>query len=714
MSSLWSNPGEGSSGPTVGVHPSNPVAAGAGAAMAPLDPYYRWALATRWRGFERASRSPTDPPGNVLEDGRVEVQIVAQASSAAEVDKLAASALARVDAPYLRPIPGGDGSRSLYFTAHLRVDKLPTLAQQHTGLRWTLALPVRGAEAVAAASPHGYWARDRDRTAFRPPDLLAGLEVGAPPRWPPGVLDEQGRPRRAIAVIDDGCAFLHDAFGAKGGQGGHSRIHALWDQGRDRPPQGSRVWQATAAFGYGREAGAASLGAAWREIRRRSLDENAVYRGIDHLIAYDDPRRRVWFATHGTHVLDVAAGRVDPLTGESDRDAASKAPIVYVQLPALTAADGAGGSLAAHLLDAVRYVLEVCASRAKVALNISYGTHAGPHDGTSMFERALDELLRCRGDDFVIVLAAGNARRSRCHARREVRVGFGAQLQIELAAGDSTDTFVECWYGAVDGARLELRVRTPGRDWTDWVAPGGQRELRAPGGAEVLAMLRHDREVPNGARSMVLLAIAPTRATDCTPNAVAEPGVWDLELRLVDEDPRAADGRPRAVVVDAWIQRDDVNDRESGVASHFVGIDRGDEENTFNSLATGNETIVAGGFRRSTGRPAPYSSLPAPGVLPPLYVLAACEEDADLPSLRAAAVRSAEVTRMNGTSVAAPVLVRRLFNLMAGSRVPIARRAWADRLAELCRLDGDSVRRPAAQSPRAGPPPAAQGVPAPR
>ncbi|HSI55999.1 MAG TPA: hypothetical protein VLA16_00490, partial [Ideonella sp.] len=48
--------------------------------------------------------------------------------------------------------------------------------------------------------------------------------------------------------------------------------------------------------------------------------------------------------------------------------------------------------------------------------------------------------------------------------------------------------------------------------------------------------------------------------------------------------------------------------------------------------------------------------------------LAPCEEDAWQPTLQAAAVRSTETHRMNGTSVAAPIVARRLYNLLVGAR----------------------------------------------
>ena len=79
-------------------------------------------------------------------------------------------------------------------------------------------------------------------------------------------------------------------------------------------------------------------------------------------------------------------------------------------------------------------------------------------------------------------------------------------------------------------------------------------------------------------------------------------------------------------------------------------------------------------------------------------VLAACERDETERGINAAAVRSAEVLKMNGTSVAAPVLARRLLNVMAEGKViakgkviadgkPVGRADWRMRLEALAEAD---------------------------
>lgn len=660
---------------------SSPAAPGGPEARS-LDPYFRWAAHTGWRGFKAQAGWHADTA-----DGD-HLQIIARATGPAQLDEALACPQLQVPAAYRRPVPGTT-QRALHFTARVHRRHLDWLQANPLGLQWELALPLRDAERLALGTPVGYFGVERHPLDLRADNPLAEAVAAQPLDHPRGL-------RNVVAVIDFGCPFLHEQLADAQG----TRVRALWDQGGGLPPPADPrqaagwPWQAPASFDHGRELGPAALQAMARALRRPSapgrpsLDEAAAYRGIDHLVAYDDPQRRVWTATHGGHVLDVAAGRRDPLTGEPD--AASRAQVVFVQLPSMTAADSSGGSLSAHVLDGVRYVLGVCAADARIALNLSYGTFAGPHDGSSLVETALDELLQLRRHNFVITLAAGNARRSRCHAWRTAQPGRNALLRCWLAAADTTDTFVELWYDLPSKAsELQLRVRPPGRVWSAWVRPGAHSLLRDDGAAgEVVAMLRNDRQPPNGRRSLALLAIAPTAQPNNVDCALADAGEWEIELKVT----RGA----APVAIDAWIERDDPGQNPGAGRSYFIGQDADDDADTLSSLATGTHTVAVGGWRRHDGREVAYSSRgPRRGGGHPLpLVLAVCEDDATLPGVRAAATRSAEVFRMNGTSVAAPVLARRLFNAMAGRR--IGRGQWAAEIARLARDPAAScVRLPA-------------------
>lgn len=674
-------------GPNAGAkRPSKPLATN-------LDPYYRWAVATDWRGFARLTgwnRAPESSPT---------MQVMVDAGSVANLKRLLGQArwASSTHGCYKSPIPG-TGVWATHFTAQLTLDQLDTLARSRSAPRWRLAMPLRDARSAAEASPKGYYGVDRDLASMTAANVLAsavecvkypGGKSAPPAEDLPSDLDG------AIAVIDFGCPFLNGRFEGAGG----TRVHALWDQGSlPTPPQqrpGDKddpifgwPWHAPQRFGYGREMGPRTLAAITQASRVPGApEETAIYRGIDHLIAYADPRRRVWMATHGGHVLDVAGGAPFPKPKTAEDEKAATAPLVFVQLPTLTAADSAGGSLGAHLLDGVRYAMARVRQDKPLVVVISYGNTAGPHDGKTQIERALAELLRERPLNFAIVLAAGNARDDHCHARRTVRKDRSALLRVAVAPHDTTDTFVEIWYDDC-GLSLEMRVRSPDRVWSEWVGQKGEVLMRATSSdGDVVAMIRHDAPRADGERALAMLALAPTARPPGVSCSLADAGLWEIELRLQEK----AAKEDTTVELDAWIERDDPVRDTPGGRTRFLDQEETDERNTMSGLATGGHTIKACGFNRGSGKPTAYSSLPADGMPDSLTVLVACEEDLQSPNIAAAATRTSEVYRMNGTSVAAPMLARRLYNRMCAGPA-VSREGWAEVLQDLCNKEPATVK----------------------
>ena len=655
-----------------------------------LDPYARWGDRTFWRGFVRAAgwKSAYEAPGD-----DEYFQIIARLDDNTEIADFQDHEKLHIPAVYKQK-PPRTGLKARHFTARIHISDRDWLLKNECKLRWELAIPLRDAERVARATAHGLGGQGTDTKGFSPPNKFVDAlkEVGSGGH-PEGLGD-------TVAVIDFGCPFLNPRFASidKTGKATKTRIAAIWDQGSDLPRAGQDPerkawpWQRPAAFEHGRELGPQALEAMHAAINGGAagsvIDETAAYRGIDYLIAYDDPRRRVWLATHGAHVLDVAGGTFDPLTLKTG-DAASEAALVFVQLPALTAADSAGGSLSAHLLDGLRYVLDICRPDSRVVVNISYGTFAGPHDGSSLIESAMDELMKERGENFAIVLAAGNARQAECHISRDLQTGRSALMRFALTPGDTTDTFAEVWYPPCDEGLVQVRVRSPDREWSAWVADDQEALLRDEATGDVVAMLRHDRKVPNGKQALILLAMAPTAVPDGVSASLATPGIWDIEVRMNPELSGAqAFDNTKTVPLNGWLERDDPGDGD-GAQSHWIGLNGNDDQNTLNSIATGKYTVAVGGFRLSDSAPASYSSLGpqrGPGAGLPL-VYGACEEDTVQRGIAAAAVRSSEVFRMNGTSVAAPVVARRLFNWLVGGSVMKAE-TEPERKPRTVRFDG--------------------------
>jgi hypothetical protein len=677
----------------------------------PLDPYLRWAVATQWRGFVHW-RDWLQLAATLTDVERTPVRVLFERQQTKPQGKASRTAGPTATGSGLAPPPhyvDGPGREAPFATATLVAADLQTLAE--SGLQWKLALPLRDANANRLWSSKGLFGPDRDAARMSAKNVAAPMLRQVKGLHDPVAPCEEG----ALALIDFACSFLHPAFERLDSSRRlvvGTRVHAIWDQGGGLPPgegtpgvsaedlagckPNAWPWHAQAEFGYGREMGPKALNAlaAWA-AQPGQPDERTIYRGIDHLIDYADARRRIWLATHGGHLMDVLAGWPDPLApGAIDKpDRAGQAPILFVQLPTLTAADSAGGSLAASLLDGVRYAMSRVPVDKPLVVSISYGNSAGPHDGSSLLERALEQLLKERPKNFAIVVAVGNAREARHHARRTVRGDRSALLRLNLAEGDTTDTFVELWYTLTGkGAALQARVRGPGGAWSSWLSAGGQLSMLDEGrSAETVALLRHDRAVPNGKRRLVFLALAPSERPAGLDGATVSPGEWQIEVRLA---PGAPDLASQVAEIDAWIERDDPVPNWPGESTYFLDQTEDDRLNTISSLATARGVIRAGGFNLETGRPPAYSSLPAEAK-PALFVLAACEESEQEPSVRAAATRAGEVYRMNGTSVAAPVLARALYNRMSDPKrqQPVGRDEWQAVLDDLVKHEGSRIRR---------------------
>ena len=565
--------------------------------------------------------------------------------------------------PATRPAPGTRGEHAT-LPAHATPAERATLPAHAT-------LPAPATLPTPATPPE-------------PPTLPASAPAPAPAgaSAPP--------PRRlVVGVIDDGFAFAYRRFLRDDGT---TRVVSLWQQ--DVPaPQGAPAWHAPPGW-YGRELDRAAIDGLLAAHRSgESVDEAALYRSAGYL----HPTARAY---HGTHVLDLAAGWPQPLAREASgrpvpialtpRDAAAAADLVLVQLPTRTSLDTSGASLPGHVLDALHYIVDR-ADGADVVVNLSYGTHAGPHDGSSFLESAIAEVLGAvngsgTGRRLDIVVPAGNAHESRCHASGELRAGKPVTLRWEILPDDVTDSFLEIWLPAESDVAVTLT--TPDGRTRLTARPGELAVDRAPGGGCRCAVIRPRLSARGGpGAAMALVAVSPTRRRGSGPTAPH--GVWTVELVVDDE--RSADGEPAPAAVqrevgatsgagatgvaaegrpgvpfDAWIERDDAvyGSHHGGRQSRF---DRADAVSvgTLNSIAglEADGYSVVGGMRASDGAIADYSGAGPnrDGRRPDgPDAVTWSDESRMLAGLPAAGSLGAARVRMNGTSVAAPLYARRV------------------------------------------------------
>ncbi len=427
--------------------------------------------------------------------------------------------------------------------------------------------------------------------------LLPDAVVPGDERRPPSFT---GRGHGAIvALIDWGVDFAHvDLRRSDGG----SRLLALWDQRPGPAPE------APAPYGYGR-------------VHTRGDIDRALATPAPYLtLGFDPADSDTGTGAHGTHTATIAAGNGQSGAPEA---LASDADVIFVHLSTwgTEGPDGLGDSIA--LVEALDFIDRTAGTR-PCAINLSLGRCAGPHDGSTLVERCLDQLSRAPGR--VIVQSTGNYLSRQGHASGRLQAHQRAELLLEVPRR-LAPAHVELWLAPGDSA--DVAVTAPGSEPCS-LAPSGPTEIRT-NSREVVAVARRRGRDPNNGRSVVLLTIPPS----------APVGQWRIDLAGQD----VADGRWHA-----WVER--------GPERARVALRPSDPATTTGSICNGLGTITVGAIdgHRSDTPVAPFSSFgptvdgrPKPDVLAPgVAVLAARSAP------RGSAQPSAATTRMSGTSMAAP------------------------------------------------------------
>lgn len=435
------------------------------------------------------------------------------------------------------------------------------------------------------------------------PDVDAGVSYV---RRPEG-LTATGR-GVVVAVLDWGCDFAHPAF--RDGDGS-TRLIAIWDQrGREGSGPGN-------GWGYGRILTAADLD--------RALSSPRPYEALDYDPADSDPPEAGnsdGTGSHGTHVLDIAAGNG---RGGGEVGVAPAADLVFVHLAGTADVLGRrnlGDSVT--LLEALDFVFQTAGDRPCV-VNMSVGAHGGPHDGSTLVEQGIDRAVWLASGR-VVVHSAGNYFRARAHAQGRLQPGGETVLRFSVPTGDPTASELELWYSGAD--RFEVTVVGPDGVELAAVRPGADAALSVDG--RVVGHVYHVRQAENR-EHQVEVFLRPR----------APGGAWAIRLK----GEAVEDGRYHA-----WIERDR-GPSPRFARSNAVGT------STTGTLCNGRLSIAVGAYDPHRGhRPIGRFSSAGPtrdGRLKPEIVA---------PGVRIPAARStpsgstpeARYTIKSGTSMAAP------------------------------------------------------------
>ncbi len=230
-----------------------------------------------------------------------------------------------------------------------------------------------------------------------------------------------------VGDVDSGIDFDHQDFKTPGGL---TRLVNIWDQNNAAGP-------GPAPFGYGTEWSGAQIDAA--------------------LCTQTD------VSGHGTHVMGIAGGDGSGTGGAVPQytyvGMAPRADLIMVNTNFQTTA----------ILDGVAYIFNRATTLGVPAVvNLSLGSHFGPHDGTSAFEAGLSALT---GPGRIIVKSAGNERGQARHAE-VFAAGAGTNATMSVTGSAVGRLFaIDGYYEATEN--INVQITTPNGTVIGPIAVGG-------------------------------------------------------------------------------------------------------------------------------------------------------------------------------------------------------------------------------------------------
>ena len=288
-----------------------------------------------------------------------------------------------------------------------------------------------------------------------------------------------------VGIVDSGIDLTNPDFR---NEDGTTRVAALWDQA-DREYTSEEINEFLNAEGTGQPAAQPPL----------SADNSG----------------------HGTAVAGIAAGNGRGSEGRRYRGAAPESELVIVKMKS---PQPGGFPRTTELMTGVDYVIRKALElRKPIAVNISFGNTYGPHDGTSLVERFLNDI----SDTWKNVICIGSGNEGAAAGHASGLVSDEEEAVRELAVQErETVLNVQIWKSYVD--EMDISVVNPSGERV-----GPFREILGPqrfllGNTELL--IYYGEPKPYSVRQEIYISFLPVQS-------YVDSGVWRIILtprRIVD------------------------------------------------------------------------------------------------------------------------------------------------------------------------------------
>lgn len=211
--------------------------------------------------------------------------------------------------------------------------------------------------------------------------------------------------------------------------------------------------------------------------------------------AYQTVRHGGTVAEHGTHVAGIATGN-GLGQGGTFTGAAPGSNIIFVRQTGAAGTALFGDSVG--MADAFAYIFARASQLGQACvINMSASDNQGPHDGMTLGEQFLDNLLLTPGR--AITLSAGNSNGTLAHAAGNVPMGGTTNLVLAYAAGAGSSDDVEIWYDGHDRFAVTVTLPTVPATLIGPVNPGSVANAVLPNGVnvQVTSVLNDPRNADN-------------------------------------------------------------------------------------------------------------------------------------------------------------------------------------------------------------------------